>query len=61
MVNLLNKGSTNRHVGETKMNITSSRSHSIFTIQMENRKQINGIEKINTSKMNFVDLAGSEK
>lgn len=57
-------GSQNRMVGATLMNATSSRSHSIFTINLE---QINedhlSIEKtsIKKGKLNLVDLAGSER
>ena len=31
----MEKGSSNRHTGETLMNKDSSRSHSIFTIYLE--------------------------
>lgn len=59
----LKAGSSNRMVGATLMNATSSRSHSIFTISLE---QINDnliIEKssIKKGKLNLVDLAGSER
>lgn len=40
----------NRHVAETKFNSSSSRSHLILTVQLNN-----GV------KLNLVDLAGSEK
>jgi len=33
--NFLNLGSKNKHMGETKMNQDSSRSHCIFTVYME--------------------------
>lgn len=35
MDDLMNRGNENRVVGATKMNATSSRSHSIFTINVE--------------------------
>ncbi|CAD7932320.1 unnamed protein product [Amoebophrya sp. A120] len=50
-------GTRNRSVGQTKMNETSSRSHSIFTITIE--CSTNG--HIRVGKLNMVDLAGSER
>ena len=38
----MEKGSSNRHTGETVMNKDSSRSHSIFTIYMEMAETIEG-------------------
>lgn len=35
ITNLMDKGNDRRQVGETAMNATSSRSHSIFTIWIE--------------------------
>lgn len=54
---LLNTGLDNRVVGATAMNETSSRSHSIFMITIE---QAEG-EHIRVGKLNMVDLAGSER
>ncbi|XP_031384520.1 kinesin-like protein KIN-1 isoform X2 [Punica granatum] len=55
----LSHGLDNRAVGETQMNMGSSRSHSlyIFTIQQEMNKDIRG----KYGKLILVDLAGSEK
>nr|QWB49532.1 ClKIN1A [Citrullus lanatus] len=55
----LSKGIGNRAVGETQMNVASSRSHCIyiFTIQQESTKD----KRARTGKLNLVDLAGSEK
>ncbi|TYK29239.1 kinesin-like protein KIN-1 isoform X2 [Cucumis melo var. makuwa] len=55
----LSKGIANRAVGETQMNIASSRSHCVymFTIQQESTKD----KRARTGKLNLVDLAGSEK
>ncbi|KAF4364960.1 hypothetical protein G4B88_021777 [Cannabis sativa] len=55
----LASGVANRAVGETQMNITSSRSHCvyIFTLQQELKKD----NRSRTSKLVLVDLAGSEK
>ena len=58
---LMEVGNTHRSIGATQMNATSSRAHTIFTIEF---KQI-GIEgNRKTEKLsviNLVDLAGSEK
>ncbi|XP_069111571.1 kinesin heavy chain-like [Argopecten irradians] len=55
----IDEGKSNRHVAVTNMNEHSSRSHSVFLINvkqehLENQKQLNG-------KLYLVDLAGSEK
>ncbi|XP_060519953.1 kinesin-like protein Nod [Cylas formicarius] len=49
---LLQVGNKNRHTGETKQNMNSSRSHAIFTIHYRDG-DVSG-------KLNLVDLAGSE-
>lgn len=43
------------------MNATSSRSHSIFTIIIENQEEVNGKLSTRVGKLNLVDLAGSER
>jgi len=48
-----------RSVGKTAQNDTSSRSHAIFTIYIEQEDMRN--KQIKQSKLNLVDLAGSEK
>ncbi|CAH0548957.1 unnamed protein product [Brassicogethes aeneus] len=57
----LNMGSKNRMIGDTLMNQNSSRSHSIFTISIEQISHINNNESIKKGKLNLVDLAGSER
>jgi DNA uptake protein ComE-like DNA-binding protein len=52
----LKNGGRNRHTGETKQNLSSSRSHAIFTIYCHLRNN----EKETMAKLNLVDLAGSE-
>ncbi|KAM7341341.1 kinesin family member 3C isoform 2-T2 [Cochliomyia hominivorax] len=66
--NLLNMGNRNRVVGATLMNANSSRSHSIFTISLEQIPiEEDSVEKISVAggirrgKLNLVDLAGSER
>ncbi|KNC26093.1 hypothetical protein FF38_05404 [Lucilia cuprina] len=65
---LLNMGNRNRVVGATLMNATSSRSHSIFTISLEqipieedSVEQMPVTGGIRRGKLNLVDLAGSER
>ncbi|CAI2378169.1 unnamed protein product [Moneuplotes crassus] len=57
---LLKRGERNRVTRQTKANIKSSRSHTIFQLLLEsNRMDVNG--KLRKSKLNLCDLAGSEK
>uniref|UniRef100_A0A3Q2ZR69 Kinesin-like protein n=1 Tax=Kryptolebias marmoratus TaxID=37003 RepID=A0A3Q2ZR69_KRYMA len=59
MLDVIDEGKANRHVAVTNMNEHSSRSHSIFLI---NIKQENiETEKKLSGKLYLVDLAGSEK
>lgn len=59
IVNALEFGASNRTVGKTEMNERSSRSHAIFTIQMDQRRVSDGQQR--RSKLHLVDLAGSER
>ena len=43
------------------MNNESSRSHSVFTLDIQSKQVINGITHIRTSRFHLVDLAGSER
>jgi hypothetical protein len=52
-------GSNHRVVAETNMNAKSSRSHSIFSIIIENQEEVNGKLMTRVGKLNLVDLAGS--
>uniref|UniRef100_A0A670YDN0 Kinesin-like protein n=1 Tax=Pseudonaja textilis TaxID=8673 RepID=A0A670YDN0_PSETE len=56
---IMETGWKNRAVGYTLMNKDSSRSHSIFTINME--IYVVGQDHLRASKLNLVDLAGSER
>lgn len=60
---VMNEGTSNRSVAETKMNKESSRSHSIFTIYIETAVEDEKLKetKIKAGKLNLVDLAGSER
>ncbi|XP_024516891.1 kinesin-like protein KIF15 [Selaginella moellendorffii] len=55
------RGSQNRHVGMTAMNIESSRSHSVFTLVVESQRVVGGVMNRKTSRFYLVDLAGSER
>ncbi|KAM8810445.1 kinesin-like protein KIF9 [Eudromia elegans] len=60
-LNLLFEGETNRVIAEHALNKNSSRSHCIFTIYIEcNFRALSDVKCIN-SKINLIDLAGSER
>uniref|UniRef100_A0A673LIA7 Kinesin-like protein kif7 n=1 Tax=Sinocyclocheilus rhinocerous TaxID=307959 RepID=A0A673LIA7_9TELE len=65
VLSLLESGKTARHTGATQMNPNSSRSHTIFTVLIEQRRggsrAAAGTVQILSSKFHFVDLAGSER
>ena len=52
-------GNFTRHVSSTPMNLSSSRSHCIFTWAIEGKNKETGSYFI--SKCHLVDLAGSER
>jgi len=54
---LLRLGSKNRATAATKANASSSRSHAVFTLHLEQKIQDNKL----SSTFTFVDLAGSER
>lgn len=63
---LLNAGLENRVLGATRMNATSSRSHTILTIRIEARTPISGHGHVSgytsrRSQLMLCDLAGSER
>ena len=59
-IEILKKGARNRHIGATKMNMESSRSHSVFSMTLESKQMKEGMVNLKQSKFHFVDLAGSE-
>ncbi|XP_041641976.1 kinesin-like protein kif7 [Cheilinus undulatus] len=69
VLSLLESGNTARHTGATQMNPNSSRSHTIFTVYMDQRRGSSRLYGTGTSsgpqmlssKFHFVDLAGSER
>ncbi|KAF8403637.1 hypothetical protein HHK36_011741 [Tetracentron sinense] len=60
-------GESHRHIGETNMNIYSSRSHTIFRMIIESRDKTedgdggSSCDAVRVSVLNLVDLAGSER
>lgn len=56
---LMNRGNCNRMTRSTLMNEVSSRSHAIFTINIEAKDMADN--KTTIGKLNLVDLAGSER
>ena len=56
---LIEKGTNERAMAETKMNKHSSRSHAVFQLQLTQLDAMKGTQKVAT--INLVDLAGSEK
>ncbi|XP_077233887.1 P-loop containing nucleoside triphosphate hydrolases superfamily protein [Tasmannia lanceolata] len=67
VLKLIEFGEVNRHVGQTNMNVKSSRSHTIFRMVIESREKntssgdILNTDAIRVSVLNLVDLAGSER
>ncbi|XP_041375665.1 kinesin-like protein KIF15 [Gigantopelta aegis] len=54
-------GWQNRRVASTSMNRESSRSHAVFTLQIESKEEKSGLHNVRMSQLNLVDLAGSER
>ena len=59
-ITVYNNGIKNRIMATHKLNIASSRSHSIFTITIKKECK-DKYENVIIGKLQFVDLAGSEK
>ncbi|KAM0058449.1 putative plus-end-directed kinesin ATPase [Helianthus debilis subsp. tardiflorus] len=55
----LSSGIANRAVGETQMNMASSRSHCIYIFTVQ--KEVANEKRVSIGKLVLVDLAGSEK
>jgi hypothetical protein len=56
-------GTQSRVIAKTNMNVSSSRSHAVFIITIEQMKADKDTEgkEIKVAKLNLVDLAGSER
>ena len=59
----LTRGMLRRVTGETAMNASSSRSHAILSVMVQQTQKASpdGMTAVRRSKFNFVDLAGSER
>lgn len=62
-LDVLHEGTMNRTTAATLMNLTSSRSHAVFTIYLSQviRSNTTGVDVTSVSRFTFVDLAGSER
>ncbi|OMO99839.1 hypothetical protein CCACVL1_03590 [Corchorus capsularis] len=69
VLDLMEFGESHRHIGETNMNLHSSRSHTIFRMIIESRDRtedgdgdaVSSCDAVRVSVLNLVDLAGSER
>jgi len=62
MMETLGGALQSRHVAATKMNATSSRSHTIFRVTVEScSSEEDSDGAVRTAQLNLVDLAGSER
>ncbi|CAA7059993.1 unnamed protein product [Microthlaspi erraticum] len=67
VLEMMEFGESHRHIGETNMNLYSSRSHTIFRMIIESRQKTqddvvgNTCDAVRVSVLNLVDLAGSER
>ena len=59
--NKMDEGYQNRTIGSTLMNNTSSRAHTIVTIEFKQIQTVGKTKSEKLSKINLVDLAGSER
>ena len=57
----MDEGQRNRSIGSTQMNATSSRAHTVITIEFKQITIMDGRTTDRSSTINLVDLAGSEK
>ncbi len=58
---LMMEGTAARTIASTKMNATSSRSHSVMTIYFKKTTAAGKEKMTKTAKINLIDLAGSER
>ena len=61
VLELIAHGTKMRHVGETKMNSQSSRSHSVLSTFINSVSTLNGVTSFKKSIFHIIDLAGSER
>ena len=56
----MEQGDESKNIAETRLNESSSRSHTVFRINLQSRSVNDSDPKIRLSQLNLVDLAGSE-
>ena len=56
----MDKGDEARNIASTKLNELSSRSHTVFRINIKSHDPLDESMKYKVSQLNLVDLAGSE-
>ncbi|VFQ74892.1 unnamed protein product [Cuscuta campestris] len=61
VLRFLLQGASNRKMAATHMNSESSRSHSVFTCNIESCWEKDSMKHFRFGKLNLVDLAGSER
>lgn len=62
LIDMLLKGNQNRTQHATDANAESSRSHAVFQVYITQTEHLTGTSSgVRTSKMSFIDLAGSER
>lgn len=57
----MNDGSKNRSIAATEMNASSSRAHTIISVQFRQKELYQGKKREKLSVIHLVDLAGSQK
>ncbi|KAI9301691.1 kinesin motor domain-containing protein [Cunninghamella echinulata] len=61
VLDYIKKGQERRHISATDFNAQSSRSHTIFQLIIESKSKLSSLDPVRLSKLNLIDLAGSEK
>lgn len=61
VLDVVNLGVSLRATFETKLNMASSRSHTVFTVHVVQKDRANPDSDVISGVINFVDLAGSER
>lgn len=60
-LNCLFEGETRKTFGASEYNANSSRAHALYTIHVESKSRSGTTEKVVSSRLNLVDLAGNER
>ena len=60
VMQLMEQGDESKNIAATQLNELSSRSHTVFRINLQISARTGSDSKIRLSQLNLVDLAGSE-